>query len=49
MGVVVGLSRLPFALVLVGLVGGLIAILAIVRTRSIRAVVPSAPTLCLAA
>jgi prepilin signal peptidase PulO-like enzyme (type II secretory pathway) len=49
MGAIVGLSRLPLALVLVCLVGGMIAILAAVRTRSLRAVVPYAPALCVAA
>jgi leader peptidase (prepilin peptidase)/N-methyltransferase len=49
MGAVVGLSRLPLALVLVCLAGGLIAVLAVVRTRSLRSVVPYAPALCAAA
>jgi leader peptidase (prepilin peptidase)/N-methyltransferase len=49
MGAVVGLSRLPLALALVGLAGGIIAIVAIVRTRSHRAAVPYAPALCAAA
>jgi prepilin signal peptidase PulO-like enzyme (type II secretory pathway) len=49
MGAVVGLSRLPLALALVALVGGMIAILAAIRARSLRAVVPYAPALCVAA
>jgi prepilin signal peptidase PulO-like enzyme (type II secretory pathway) len=49
MGAVVGLSQLPLALLLVGLAGGLIAMVAVVRTRSLRAVVPYAPALCAAA
>jgi prepilin signal peptidase PulO-like enzyme (type II secretory pathway) len=49
LGVVVGLSRLPFALPLVSIIGAGLALVAAVRARSLRASFAYAPTLCLAA
>ena len=49
MGGVVGLSRLPVALVWVALMGGGLAIVVGLRARSLQASFPYAPALCLAA
>jgi leader peptidase (prepilin peptidase) / N-methyltransferase len=49
LGVIVGLSRLPLALLLVGLFGACLALVAAVRARSLRASFAYAPALSLAA
>jgi prepilin signal peptidase PulO-like enzyme (type II secretory pathway) len=49
MGVVVGALRLPAALLLVSVIGAGLALLAVVRARSMRATFPYAPALSLAA
>jgi prepilin signal peptidase PulO-like enzyme (type II secretory pathway) len=49
MGVVVGAPRLPVALLLASTIGAVLAVLAVVRARSLRATFPYAPALSLAA
>jgi prepilin signal peptidase PulO-like enzyme (type II secretory pathway) len=49
LGAVVGLSRLPLALVLAGVIGVAIALGVGLRARSLHATFPYAPALCLAA
>jgi prepilin signal peptidase PulO-like enzyme (type II secretory pathway) len=49
LGSVVGLSELPQALLMVGVFGAIIAVVAGFRSRSLRASFPYAPALCLAA
>ena len=49
LGAAAGLSRLPFALILVGVIGGLIAVVGALRDRSLGGSMPYAPALCLAA
>jgi prepilin signal peptidase PulO-like enzyme (type II secretory pathway) len=49
LGAVVGLARLPMALMLVALIGVGIAVVAGLRARSMQATFPYAPALCLAA
>jgi prepilin signal peptidase PulO-like enzyme (type II secretory pathway) len=49
MGVVVGASRLPLALILVSSIGAGLALVAVVRAHSMRATFPYAPALSLAA
>jgi len=48
MGVVVGASRLPVALLLASSIGAVLALLVVVRARSLRATFPYAPALSLA-
>jgi prepilin signal peptidase PulO-like enzyme (type II secretory pathway) len=49
LGVIVGLPRLPLALLLVGITGAGLALLAAIRARSMRATFAYAPALSLAA
>ena len=49
LGSVVGFSQLPQALLMVGVFGAIIAVVAGIRSRSLRASFPYAPALCLAA
>ena len=49
LGAVVGLARLPLALMLVALIGVGIAVVAGMRARSMQATFPYAPAFCLAA
>jgi prepilin signal peptidase PulO-like enzyme (type II secretory pathway) len=48
MGVVVGASRLPLALLLASSIGAVLALLVVARARSLRATFPYAPALSLA-